>query len=70
MNVIKEQNLRNDLFKAIDKIVKAHYDQGTFENIYATDSLPMSMAEAALRIAKERELYFQELVDLGAASDE
>lgn len=65
MKLYHQERLRDDLYKAIDKVLRDHYDRGTFEDFYVTGSQTEIVTNSAMQTVLNLHDYYEELNDGG-----
>lgn len=64
MKLHRQETLRDDLYKAIEKVLSDHYNRGTFENSVIPPSHTEIVTNSAMATIINLETYYEELTEI------
>lgn len=65
MTLRNQESLRDDLYKAIDKVLEDHTERGTFEDFWINDSLTEMVTNSAMKQITDLDVYYSEALNEG-----
>lgn len=65
MTLRKQESLRDDLYKAIDKVLEDHTERGTFEDFWINASLTEMVTNSAMKQITDLDGYYSEAINDG-----
>lgn len=69
MTIKKRDALRSRLFLAIEKVFEKAADDGLFEGMLLTPSIPIQMTDGAMKTIDDLSNFYSELNDMGNISE-